>query len=86
MKDADKIASLYKVDGLYGVVKKHYPHANEQEAALLMEFVLHGLAAFSLINKKMIDGKIEFNDLMSSMMNLGSFGMEEDDYNESDYQ
>jgi magnesium chelatase subunit I len=50
-----------------------------------MEFVLHGLAAFSLINKKMIDGKIEFNDLMSSMMNLGSFG-EEDDYNESDYQ
>jgi magnesium chelatase subunit I len=51
-----------------------------------MEFVLHGLAAFSLINKKMIDGKIEFNDLMSSMMNLGSFGLEEDDYNESDYQ
>jgi len=37
-----------------------------------------------LINKKMIDGKIEFNDLMSSMMNLDSFG--EEDYNESDYQ
>jgi hypothetical protein len=33
----------------------------------------------------MIDGKIEFNDLMSSMMNLGSFG-EEEDYNEADYQ
>ena len=85
MKDADKVVALYKVDGLFGLVKKHYPHANEKEAALLMEFVLHGLAAFSLINKKMIDGKIEFNDLMSSMMNLGSFG-EEDDYNESDYQ
>ena len=85
MKDADKVVALYKVDGLFGLVKKYYPHANEKESALLMEFVLHGLAAFSLINKKMIDGKIEFNDLMSSMMNLGSFG-EEDDYNESDYQ
>jgi len=85
MKDADKVVALYKVDGLFGLVKKYYPQANEKESALLMEFVLHGLAAFSLINKKMIDGKIEFNDLMGSMMNLGSFG-EEDDYNESDYQ
>jgi magnesium chelatase subunit I len=85
MKDADKVVALYKVDGLFGLVKKYYPQSNEKESALLMEFVLHGLAAFSLINKKMIDGKIEFNDLMSSMMNLGSFG-EEDDYNESDYQ
>ena len=84
MKDADKVVALYKVDGLFGLVKKYYPQANEKESALLMEFVLHGLAAFSLINKKMIDGKIEFNDLMSSMMNLDSFG--EEDYNESDYQ
>jgi magnesium chelatase subunit I len=86
MKDADKIASLYKVDGLYGVVKKHYPHANENESALLMEFVLHGLAAFSMINKKMIDGKIEFKDLMGSIMNLGNMSFGEDDFNESDYQ
>ncbi|MEY3539683.1 MAG: hypothetical protein RL188_1100 [Bacteroidota bacterium] len=86
MKDADKVIALYKVDGLYALVQKFYPQSNEKQSALLMEFVLHGLAAFSLINKKMIDGKIEFNDLMSSMMNLGSFGLEEDDYNESDYQ
>ena len=86
MKDADKIAALYKVDGLYGVVKKHYPHANELESALLMEFVLHGLAAFSMINKKMIDGKIEFKDLMGSIMNLGNMSFGEDDFNEGDYQ
>lgn len=84
MKDADKIAHLYKVDGLYGFVKKHYPHANEQESALLMEFVLHGLASYSLISKKMIDGRIEFKDLMGSMMNLGT--MEDDEFNEEDYQ
>jgi magnesium chelatase subunit I len=45
-----------------------------------MEFVLHGLSAYSLISKKMIDGKIEFKDLMGSMMNLGSMHFEEDDY------
>jgi magnesium chelatase subunit I len=81
IKDEAKVQALYKVDGLYGLVKKHYPMANEMENALLMEFVLHGLSAYSLISKKMIEGRIEFKDLMGSMMNLGSlnFGAEEDD-------
>lgn len=86
MKDADKVMALYKVDGLYGLVKKYFPQANEKQAALLMEFVLHGLATYSMINKKMIDGKIEFNDLMGSMMNMGNMGFDEDDLNEGDYQ
>jgi magnesium chelatase subunit I len=86
MKDADKIAHLYKVDGLYGFVKKYFPQANEQENALLMEFVLHGLSSYSMISKKVIDGKIEFKDLMGSMMNLGSMHEEGDEFNEEDYQ
>ena len=80
MKDEDKIIELYKVDGLYGVVKKHFAQANQNDAALLMEFVLHGLSAYSLISKKMIDGKIEFNDMMGSMINLGDMGMDEEDF------
>jgi magnesium chelatase subunit I len=32
---------------------------------------LHGLAAHSLISKKVIEGKTEFKDLIGSMMNLG---------------
>jgi magnesium chelatase subunit I len=47
-----------------------------------MEFVLHGLSAYSLISKKMIDGKIEFKDLMGSMMNLGTMNFEEEDFND----
>lgn len=88
MKDGDKIANLYKVDGLYGFVKRYFPHANEKENALLMEFVLHGLSTYSMISKKMIDGKIEFKDLMGSMMNLGSFNLDEegDEFNEEDYR
>ena len=82
MKDEEKIIALYKVDGLFGIVKKHFPQAAEKQAALLMEFVLHGLASYSLISKKVIDGKIEFKDLMGSMMNLGSMNFEEDDFND----
>jgi magnesium chelatase subunit I len=72
LKDEDKIQLLYKVDGLFGFVKKHYPNASTKENALMMEFVLHGLSAFSLISKKVVEGKIEFKDLMGSMINLSS--------------
>jgi magnesium chelatase subunit I len=42
MKDDEKAEALYKVDGLYGLVKKYFHAANDKENALLMEFVLHG--------------------------------------------
>jgi len=71
VKDEEKIMNLYRVEGLQAVVKKYFKGANEKETALLMEFVLHGLAAYSFISKKVIEGKIEFKDLMGSMLNLG---------------
>ena len=86
MKDEEKIQTLYKVDGLYGLVKKHFHAANDKENALLMEFVLHGLSAYSVISKKVIEGKIEFKDLMGSMMNLGSMNFEEDELGEDDFK
>ena len=87
MKDADRIAELYKVDGLYSFVKKHFHAANDKENALLMEFVLHGLSSYSLISKKTIDGKIEFKDLMGSMINLGNINFsDDDDLNEEDFK
>jgi len=75
------------VDGLHALVKKYFSGANEMESALLMEFVLHGLAAYSLISKKMIEGRIQFKDLMGSMLNFGapsSFGDEDFDDDEFD--
>ena len=84
-KDADKIQLLYKVDGLHPLVKKFYKTANEKETALLMEFVLHGLSSYSLISKKVLDGKIEFKDLMGSMLNMGSQSFSDDDFNENDF-
>ena len=84
-KDADKNQLLYKVDGLFAFVKKYYKHATETEMALLMEFVLHGLSAYSLISKKVVDGKIEFKDLMGSMLNIGSQAFTDEDFNENDF-
>lgn len=79
--DKDKILLLYKIDGLHGLVKKYFPKANEEQAALMMEFVLHGLASYSLISKKTFESQVEFKDLIGSMMNLG--GKEyEDEYDE----
>ena len=84
-KDEDKVQMLYKVSGLHALVKKYFNTGSEKENALLMELVLHGLAAYSLISKKVIDGKIEFKDLMGSMLNLGSQHYGEDDFNEEDF-
>lgn len=84
-KDETKIQQLYKVDGLHALVKKYFKHANEKEAALLMEFVLHGLSAYSMISKKMMEGSIEFKDLMGSMLNIGSAKLEEDDFDGEDF-
>ena len=81
--DREKINQLYKIDGLHSLIKKHFSHANEKEAALLMEFVLHGLASYSLISKKIMETSVEFKDLMGSMLNIqssASFDEEEDDY------
>jgi magnesium chelatase subunit I len=76
--DREKINQLYKVDGLHALVKKHFSQANEKEAALLMEFVLHGLASYSMVSKKIMETSIEFKDLMGSMLNIQSSGAYDD--------
>lgn len=81
--DANKIAALYKVDGLHAFVNKYFPQANNKENALLMEFVLHGLSSYSLISKKTLEGRIEFKDLMGSMMNFSATN--EDDLTDEDF-
>ena len=84
-KDEEKIVQLYKVDGLHSLVKKYFKGANEKESALLMEFVLHGLSSFSMISKKVIEGRIEFKDLMGSMLNLGGIKTADEDFDGEDF-
>jgi magnesium chelatase subunit I len=81
--DREKVNQLYTVDGLQALVKKTFPKANEKEAGLMMEFVLHGLASYSLISKKIVENAIEFKDLMGSMLNIKSSASldDEEDFN-----
>ncbi|KIC92730.1 magnesium chelatase [Flavihumibacter solisilvae] len=84
--DKEKLLRLYKVDGLQAVVRKYFPKANEKETALLMEFVLHGLSAYSMISKKIIENRIEFKDLIGSMVNLGSSStFRDEDFDSEDF-
>ena len=79
LSDRDKINQLYQVDGLHALVRKQFANASEKESALLMEFVLHGLAAFSMISKKILETSVEFKDLMGSMFNMPTSDFEEED-------
>jgi magnesium chelatase subunit I len=76
--DATFLVHLYKVDGLYPVIKQYYPLAGEAQAGLLMEFLLHGLSEYSLISKKGVErGGYAFADMLGSMLNM-SFSEEDE--------
>lgn len=81
MSDEDYRQQLYKVSGLYAAVKQFYPNADEAQAALLMEFLLHGLSEFSLISKKGLEsGGYSFADILGSMLNMNlDMGEEEEE-------
>lgn len=85
LTDTKKIEALYAIDGLHALVKKYFRNANEKETGLLMEFVLHGLATYSLISKKTIEGKTEFKDLMGSMLNTGDMDEAGDAFDGEDF-
>ena len=79
--DAAYIANLYKVDGLYGVVKQYFPHAADAQCGLMMEFLLHGISEFSLISKKGVErGGYAFADMLGSMLNMTLTGDEDEDF------
>ncbi|ACU62108.1 MoxR family ATPase [Chitinophaga pinensis] len=79
VNDKQYETSLQKVDGLKELIKGKFPHANNKEQLLLMEFVLHGLASYSLISKKVVENETRFSDLLGTMMNFGSGTEEEND-------
>lgn len=69
--------ALMKVNGLYDLVKKFHPTLSQNQTLLLMEFVLHGLAEYSQLNKKYLDGGFGFSDMFESLFNTD--GIDDDD-------
>jgi len=61
---------LLSVPGLKDLVKKNQPGISENNQLLLMEFVLHGLAEFSQVNKGYLDNGYAFSDMFDSLFNM----------------
>ena len=61
---------LNSITGLKDVVKQFHPKMTENQQLLLMEFILHGLAEFSQLNKGFLDNGFAFSDMFNSLFNL----------------
>jgi magnesium chelatase subunit I len=73
--------SLYKVPGLEEIVTEGIRDLQDREKEFYMEFLLHGLAEYSQLSKKLLDTGLQFKDLFSSMFDLGA---SEEDFEEDD--
>jgi magnesium chelatase subunit I len=80
--DDDYSVALHQVDGLHHVVNTYMQCDDEQEQLLWMEFVLHGLAEFSLISKRVQQTNSTFTDILGSMMS--NLSMQDDEFGEQD--
>jgi len=78
LTDAQYKKVLMQVPGLHALVKKLHPKLTESQQLLLMEFVLHGLAEYSQLNKSYQHGGISFSDMFNSLFD-GDF---DDDFSE----
>jgi magnesium chelatase subunit I len=68
--EADYRKALSAIPHLEELVKKHVTLTDPAELYFYMEFILHGLAEFSMLSKQVLDGRAQFQDLLSTMLNL----------------
>lgn len=79
-KDYKKI--LNNVPNLENTVLKFYPNLKEDEKFLYMEFLLNGLAEYSLLSKFKLEQGVQFKDMLSSMFSFNP--KEESDFPDAD--
>ena len=71
---------LDKVAGLRRMVGNRLKDIKEDELHFMMEFALHGLAEYSMLSKKSLQGGMQFKDLLSSMLPLPETEDDQPDY------
>ncbi|MEM6633389.1 MAG: magnesium chelatase, partial [Bacteroidota bacterium] len=62
------------------LINTHYPKATEAQKLLFMEFILHGLAEFSMIGKHLVESGTQFKDLLSGMFSMSDEEDEDDEW------
>jgi magnesium chelatase subunit I len=76
LSDAQYTERLHSVPGLSDLVQKLLPGLNKQEITVWMEFLLHGMAEYSLLRRdKIKSGGLSFTDILNNMFS---------DFNEED--
>ncbi|EOZ92092.1 Magnesium chelatase, subunit ChlI [Indibacter alkaliphilus LW1] len=80
--DKEFKTALHQVPGLEDLVTKMVKELPEKEKEFFMEFLLHGLAEYSQLSKKLLDTGLKFKDLFSSMFDMGA--PDEEDFDEED--
>ncbi|MFI5172210.1 MAG: magnesium chelatase [Chitinophagales bacterium] len=84
VSDENYHTTLNSIPGLKKLVEKYYPKISADEKYFMMEFILHGLAEYSLLSKHILQAGLQFSDLFSSMFTNNDFGSleeEEEDFN-----
>ncbi len=72
--------ALQKIDGLQLLVNRYKKNSTEQQ--LWMEFVLHGLAEYSIISKNILETGLNFKDLLNSVFSMDNdFDYDDDELN-----
>ncbi len=78
--------TLNGVSGLKELVKKYHPKVNGNYQLLLMEFILHGLAEYSMLSKFRLELGLQFKDMLSSMFSASTEEEEDDDFDADMYR
>ena len=68
ISEKEYTSSLAKVIGLKKVIAKSKQVDSTNGEELLMEYLIHVLAAYSMLDKKVIESSITFQDYFSSIM------------------
>lgn len=77
--------TLNSIPGLQAVVSKYHQKTNKKDQLLLMEFLLHGLAEFSLLSKFRLEYGLQFKDILSSMFTMSEDSEDEDTNDNLDF-
>ena len=85
ISDKEYEKTLSDVPGLKELVKKYQPGINVKDNLLMMEFVLNGLAEYSMLSKFRLENGIQFKDMMSSMFTMSKDDEYEDEGPDSLY-
>ena len=84
MTQTEYEGTLKRVPGLNDIVNEFHKDKDAATKLFFMEFVLHGLAGYSLISKHSLTAGLQFKDLLSGMFTMPKPGQDDDDDEEED--